>query len=128
VVHGNGDFVVRATASCGVGRADLEFAVQISNEGISAHVTGKVEWSVEVDLTAFGLGRPGGKARADINGCIGIYIDGNDVSFSGSVKARGRVWVGDKKWVDEEIDVEVQSQGFSFDFPLVGNVDWNPFD
>jgi hypothetical protein len=34
----------------------------------------------------------------------------------------------DKNWVDDEIDAEVRSHGFRFDFPLVGNVDWNPFD
>jgi len=128
MVHGGGDFILRATASYGVGKADLEFGLTISNEGIVAQVTGKLEWSVTVDLRDFGLGRPGGRARADIEGTVAMEIDGNQMYFSGSVKARGRVWVGDKKWVDEEIDPEVRSHGFRFDFPLVGDVDWNPFD
>jgi hypothetical protein len=128
MVHSDGHFILRATASYGVGRADLDFVVTISNEGITAQVSGSVEWSVSVDLRDFGLGRPSGKARADIEGTIGMFIDGDEVYFSGSISARGRVWALDKKWVDKEIDADVRSQGFRFDFPLVGNVDWNPFD
>jgi uncharacterized repeat protein (TIGR01451 family) len=128
MVHSDGHFILRATASYGVGNADLEYGLTISNEGIVAHVSGKLEWSVTVDLRDFGLGRPGGRARADFEGTVAMEIDGNEVYFSGSIEARGRVWALDKKWVDEEIDAEVRSHGFRFDFPLVGNVDWNPFD
>ena len=128
MVHGGGDFILRATGHYGVGKADLELGVTIDNEGIIAHLDGKIEFSVTVDLREFGLGRPGGRARADIEGRIRLHIDEDEVYFDGSLDAQGRVWVGDKKWVDEDIHVEVRNQGFRFDFPLVGDVDWDPFD
>jgi hypothetical protein len=125
MVHGSGDFILRATANYGVGRADLGFTLTINNEGIEALVKGNVEWSVKVDL---GIRKVDGKARADIEDRIRLHIDEGKVYFEGSFNTRGRVWAEGEKLVDEEIGVAVSNDGFEFDFPLVGKVKWNPFD
>jgi predicted acyltransferase (DUF342 family) len=58
-----------------------------------------------------------------------MEIDGNEVYFSGSIRARGRVWVGGIKTFDEDVNSGVLEQGFRFHFPdPIGTQDWNPFD
>ena len=101
-----------------------------ATEGISASVTGSVEWSAKID---FGAGTVSGKAKATITAEIAIEIDDDgDLHLSGSVSARGRLTAriaGDvKELFDDSIEANVRSRGFRFRFPRgVGNLDLDLF-
>jgi CSLREA domain-containing protein/uncharacterized repeat protein (TIGR01451 family) len=102
----------------------------ISNEGITASLTGSIGWSADID---YGGGKVGGKAKATITANIAIEIDDDgDVHLSGSISARGRLTakIGNrnKELFDDSIEAHVRSKGFRFKFPLgVGNLDLDLF-
>jgi hypothetical protein len=126
----DGEFLYSVTTSANATGIDLAYTFTISNEGISASVTGSVEWSAKID---YGAGTVSGKAKATINAEIAIEIDDDgDVHLSGSISARGRLTAkiaGDvKELFDESIDASVRSRGFRFKFPKgVGNLDLDLF-
>ena len=102
----------------------------ISDEGITASLTGSAEWRADIN---YGAGTIRGKAKATITAEVAIeFDDDGDVHLSGSVSARGRLTIkinGDtKELFDDSIDASVRSRGFRFKFPKgVGNLDLDLF-
>ncbi len=126
MVHSDGHFVLRATAGIGVGAIDLEFVITISNEGISASVTGTTEFSAHIDVPG---GTVSGKATVEIGANISIDIDdeGNP-RLSGSITASAKLKHHGTNLFSGGIGALVRNRGFRFHLPKgVGNIDLDLF-
>jgi len=126
----SGDFFIALTTSYNAGGVELAYKFTVSNEGITANITGSIAWDVKIDYLA---GTVSGKAKATITAQISIEIDDDgDVHLSGSVSARGRLTAkingNTKELFDDSIDASVRSHGFRFKFPRgVGHLDFDLF-
>ena len=125
-VNASGEFFVSADAEIRLGGVELGVVLQVSNDGISARVTGRAEWSVKID---YGVGTVSGKAIAEIEADLAIEIDDDgDVHLSGSVSASGKLRYQGNNLFSGSIDASVRSNGFRFRFPRgVGNIDLDLF-
>jgi uncharacterized repeat protein (TIGR01451 family) len=130
MVNWDGDFLFAVTADYGLFGADLIFDLVITQEGISAQLTGRIEWSATIDYLA---GTVSGKAIAEISGRVEIDFDDlGHPSLSGSISASGKLTAkiaGDnKKLFEGSIDALVRKPGFRFKFPRgVGSLDLDIF-
>jgi hypothetical protein len=126
MVHGSGDFVLRTTASYGVGDANLEFALSISDDGIEAAVKGGVEWNVDFD---WGVATLSGKAKATFEAGLRIDFDQGQAVFSGWSVAVGKVIRKGRTYFSGGLGGYVRDNGLQFDFPLgIGSLDLDLFD
>ena len=130
MVNWDGDFLFATTVDYGLLGADLIFELVITHEGVSAQLTGRIEWSATIDYLA---GTVSGKAIAEISGRIEIDFDDlGHPHLSGSVSADGKLTAkiaGDnKKLFEGGIDASVRKSGFRFKFPRgVGSLDLDIF-
>ena len=120
MVHGDGHFVLRATAVIGVGSIEVESAITISNEGITASLKGRAEWSADFEYLGVSIS---GKAIATFTAEVTIEIDDDgDVHVSGSVEADGKLkgeFNGEKKtFFDDSIGASLDDGVFLFEFPM----------
>ncbi len=130
MVNWDGDFLFAVTADYGLFGADLIFDLVITHEGISAQLTGRIEWSATIDYLA---GTVSGKAIAEISGRVEIDFDDlGHPSMSGSITAEGKLTAkiagNNKKLWEGSIDAFVRKPGFRFKFPKgVGSLDLDLF-
>jgi hypothetical protein len=121
-----GEFLYAVTTSVNAAGSELAYKFTISNEGISARVTGKRVWSATINYAA---GTVSGKAIAEFEANIDIeFDDDGDVHLSGSVSASGKLRYQGTNLFSGSIDASVRSRGFRFRFPRgVGSIDLNLF-
>ncbi len=121
-----GEFLYAVTTSANAAGSELAYKFTISNEGISARVTGTRVWNATINYAA---GTVSGKAIAEFEANIDIeFDDDGDVHLSGSVSASGKLRYQGTNLFSGSIDASVRSRGFRFRFPRgVGNIDLNLF-
>jgi len=113
---GDFSFVQTVTSKAGV---ELSHQYTLSNEGITASITGSVEWSAKINYQA---GTVSGKAKATFTAQIAIEIDDDgDVHLAGSVSASGKLTAriaGESTTLfSGSIEASVRSRGLRFRFP-----------
>ncbi len=121
-----GRFLIIQTATQRAAGIELGYQFTISNEGISARIFGRAEWSVKIN---YGAGQVSGKAIAEIEADVAIEIDDDrEVHLSGSIDASGKLrWNGNTLF-SGSIDASVHSRGFRLRFPRgVGSLDLDLF-
>jgi hypothetical protein len=118
----NGGFFFSSTTSYAVPGVDYSYNFTISNAGISARVTGKAEFNVNIDLGP--AGSASGKAVAEVEGTLRVEIDehGNP-QLSGSITASGKLKARGNTVFSGSIDAKVTTKGMKFKFPKgVGSI------
>jgi hypothetical protein len=125
-----GDFFFAQTVTSKTGGVELSHRYTISNEGITATISGDVEWSATIDYQA---GTVSGKAKASFTAQVAIEIDDDgDVHLAGSVSASGKLTAriaGESTTLfSGSIEAKVRSRGLRFRFPRgVGSLDFDLF-
>lgn len=123
----DGDFFLSTTTTQKLAGISLEYNIMLTDEGISARVTGRLEWKVRFD---YGLGTVSGKAIAQITGGVEIrFDDPEEPHWSGDATSTGRLVYKDKNVFKGDIESSIRSKGFRFRFPRgVGSLDLDIFD
>jgi hypothetical protein len=121
----SGEYFIGLTTSYSAGGIDFAYKFTISNEGITARITGRVGWDVQID---YGVGKVSGRAIAEIDALVAIEIDGDEVHLSGSISASGKLKYNGDTLFTGSISSSVRSHGFRFRFPRgVGEINLNLF-
>jgi hypothetical protein len=125
MINWDGDFLLSTQTTYDLGPAEFTYAIKITNDGITARVSGKAEFSATIDLGA--AGSVSGKAIAEIEGTLRIDIDDHgNPSLSGSITASGKLKARGTTVFSGSIDALVRKSGFRFKFPKgVGSIDLN---
>ena len=123
----SGEYFIALATSYNAAGIEFAYKFTVSNEGISARITGKASWDARID---YGVGTVSGKAIAEIEANIAIEIDDDgDVHLSGSVSASGKLRYQGRDLFEGSIEASVRSRGFRFRFPRgVGNIDLDLFN
>ena len=126
MINWDGDFFLSTTTTSQLAGVGLTYNITITNEGISARITGSAQWSVQFN---YGVGQVSGRAIAQIEAEVAIQIDDNgELHLSGAVSATGKLRFNGNTVFSGTIDASVRSRGFRFRFPRgVGNLDLNLF-
>ena len=126
MINWDGDFFLSTTTTSQLAGVGLTYNITITNEGISARITGSAQWSVQFN---YGVGQVSGRAIAQIEAEVAIQIDDNgQMHLSGAVSATGKLRFNGNTVFSGTIDASVRSRGFRFRFPRgVGNLDLNLF-
>ena len=126
MINWDGDFLLSTKTIYDSANIDFEYGIKITNDGITAHVKGKAEFSADIDL---GVVTASGKATAEIEGEIRIDIDDDgDPHLSGSITASGKLRARGNTVFSGSIEALVRNRGFRFKFPKgVGSIDLDLF-
>jgi hypothetical protein len=126
MISWDGDFFLSTTTTQKVAGVELEYNITLTDEGISARVTGRAEWSARIN---YGVGTVSGKAIAEIEADLVIEVEDGEVFLSGSVSATGKLRYNGTTLFKGTVEAGVRSKGFRFKFPRgVGNLDLDLFD
>jgi hypothetical protein len=126
MINWDGDFLLSTTTFYNVDQINFEYGIKITNDGITAHVTGKAEFNARIDIPG---GSVSGKATVEIDAEISIDIDDDgDPHLSGSITASGKLKASGTEYFSGSIDAFVRNRGFRFKLPRgVGNIDLDLF-
>jgi hypothetical protein len=126
MVDWQGDFFLSTTTSYRLAGVQLTYQITIADEGISARVAGRAEWSVKFD---YGPGQVQGKAIAELEAELALQIDDDGkLVASGSAIASGKLRWNSTTVFSGTIDARIRSRGFRFRFPRgVGDLDLDLF-
>lgn len=122
MIDWDGDFLFSTTTTYDLGPAELVWNITISDQGIFAKVTGRAEWSAQIN---YGLGTVSGKAIAAITASVEITIDDDGKpSFSGSITSSGKLRYQGENLFSGSIESSIRKRGFRFRFPRgVGTIE-----
>jgi hypothetical protein len=126
MVNADGDFFLSLRTHAERTGISQDYDLTITNQGITAHVVGRLQWSVDVDL---GFTTVSGKAIAQVEGDVAIDIEDGEVFLSGSVSATGKLVAGGHTVFSGSVGASVRSKGLRFEFPKgVGELTVDLFD
>jgi hypothetical protein len=123
----DGDILLRVKVNYPVGpAAHLILNFTLTNHGLSAQITGQLEWSAKIDTP---LGSVSGKAIAQFTGGVDIGFDSaGRPRWNGSISATGKLKYKSKTLFEGGLEAAVRSIGLRFKFPKgVGALDFDLF-